>query len=109
MTNSEPVLRLSASDVTVSKNGRHPSLNYKMCLCVFRRPDGRETGDGQRPLAAACAVLPTPAEVGHRQEVHGRLRDAGSGTAGPHGRTGNAHVHAHASCSFTSTFIRDAG
>ena len=42
----------------------------------------------RRPLAAARALLPATAEVRHRQEVHGGVRDARQRSERPHGRAG---------------------
>ena len=40
------------------------------------------------PLAVARALLSASVEVGHRQEVHGGVRDAGQRAEGPHGGAG---------------------
>lgn len=55
---------------------------------VFRSADGASPAGGPEPLAAPRSLLPAAATLGHRQEVHGGLRDAGTGAARPDPRAG---------------------
>jgi hypothetical protein len=44
--------------------------------------------DGREPLAVPRHLLPAAAALGHRQEVHGRLRNVGQLAEGPDRRAG---------------------
>lgn len=57
---------------------------------VFRSSDGASPAGGPEPLAAPRSLLPAAAALGHHQEVHGGLRDAGAGAARPDARAGES-------------------
>lgn len=49
-----------------------------------RSPHRPLPGGGLQALAAPCPLLPPAAALCHRPQVHGGIRDAGTGAEGPH-------------------------
>lgn len=57
-----------------------------------RSPHGPLPGGGLWALAAPCPLLPPAAPLRHRPQVHGGIRDAGAGAAGPHPGAGESSL-----------------
>lgn len=60
----------------------------RLLVSSFRSSDWSPSERRQLPLAAARSLLPSSPALGHREEVHGGIRDVGPGAKGPDPRAG---------------------